>query len=169
MTMESIKEKKQALAVFISAPENIECQKFEVVIQQALQQFAGKIELLQHPVVAANDAILRELFVLETPTLVVFNHGRELARLVGAQPLETVEGLFEMAVRAQKPGGLHLLPFDRLVRLMVGTAIIFFGYMEEQSWILMGLGVILMLTAFIDQYAGLYQKWSDWKSSHFRR
>jgi thiol-disulfide isomerase/thioredoxin len=163
MTIETIKASKHALAVYITSPENEVCQKFEPVLKQAAQQFAGKIELLSH-IVTGSDDVLRELFILETPTVVVFNHGRELARLGGYQPLEAVQGLFEIALEAPNKGGLHLSLFDRLIRMMVGTAILFFGYLEEQSWIIMGLGVLLILMAFVDHFPAIYQKLGDWKA-----
>ena len=165
MTMEAIKTSRRPLAVYITEAGNASCQDFEPILQQAAGHFAGKIELLRHPLAGADDPILRELMVLEIPSVVVFNHGREIARLAGCQPLEALEGLFGMALAAQKRGGLQLSRFDRLIRLMVGLAIILFGYVEEQSWILMGLGMILILTAFADRFKDLYRKWVGRKGS----
>jgi len=152
--MDALKQTHLPAVVYIFISENNP--EFDLLIRRFAEKFKDRVAFFPH-LVTDPDPILREMFVLEFPTLILFNQGREIARLAGSQPEDVVEGLYKMVLMDQKPIGLHLTPFDRLVRLMVGAAIMVLGYAEEQSWILMSLGLLVILLAFLDRFNGAYR------------
>jgi hypothetical protein len=154
--LDAIKQINRPAAVYISTLEDENCRIFEPVVRQVADRFKGRVDFLTFNI-KVSDPIFRELFILEVPNLIGYNHNGEIARLVGNQSKDAVEGLFEMVLHDPQKAGLHLSLFDRLIRLMVGTAIMILGYAEEQSWIIMSLGIILILLAFLDRFDWAYQ------------
>ena len=154
--LDTVKKIDRPVVVYLSIQADENCKKLEDKARLVADQFKGRVNFLVYHV-EEFDPVLRELFVLELPTLILFNQGREIARLVGDQPGDAVDGLFQMVLHNPKQTGLHLSLFDRLIRLMVGTAIIILGYMNEESWIIMILGFILILLAFWDRFDWLYR------------
>ena len=71
--------------VYLSAPWCEPCRLLGLTVEQAASEFAGRLKVVTVNVDDAPAAVQR-LGVQVVPTLVVLQHGRELARSVGALP-----------------------------------------------------------------------------------
>ena len=85
------------------------------------------------------------------PTMLGFAHGKEILRRTGSQSLEAIDILFDATLHERKPAVLPLAPIDRLIRSLVGLALIILGWFTGHSIVLLAMGGIVLFSAFYDR------------------
>jgi thioredoxin 1 len=98
------------------------CRAIEPDMRRLTQQYKDRVDVWKVNVDEEKD-IARALGVHGIPTLIIFNNGRELGRMVGAQPLSVLGEMFEAALTGERiqPG---LSQQDRLLRLITCMALL---------------------------------------------
>jgi thioredoxin 1 len=98
------------------------CRAIEPDMRRLTQQYKDRVDVWKVNVDEEKD-IARALGVHGIPTLIIFNNGRELGRIVGAQPLSVLGEMFEAALIGERfQSGLS--PQDRLLRLITSMALL---------------------------------------------
>jgi hypothetical protein len=59
--------------------------------------------------------------------------------------------IFEAAINERKPDIIPPAPIDRILRTIAGAAFLGLGWWNGNSWVLYGLGVGLVFSAFYDR------------------
>jgi len=98
--------------------------------------------------------LLRQLRVYGIPTLIAFQGGQEIARQTGAQSQPSLARLFEAALSGERPVKAGLSWIDRLVRLVIGTALVVLAYLGNFAGIYLALAVVgggVMFSAIYDR------------------
>ncbi|MFR9802628.1 thioredoxin family protein [Pseudonocardia sp. RS010] len=80
------------------------CRRMAPLLDEVAAEFAPGVQLVKVDA-EASPGLVSRFEVSSTPTLLVRDRGKELARMVGAQPVELLHGLFEVA--AARTGGLE--------------------------------------------------------------
>ena len=126
------------------------CMITKPVLEKLAKEFAGEVDFLP---VNADDSreLLRQFRVRGIPTVITFRNGKEVARIIGAQGEKGYRAMFE-SLAAGREVLVPLTPYDRLLRLGTGLFIMLFG-MSHNSWILLGIGAILMFMGIHDHTA----------------
>lgn len=98
------------------------CRVIEPDMRRLTQQYKDRVDVWKVNVDEEKD-IARLLGVRGIPTLIIFNSGKELGRIVGAQPPSVLGGMFEAALTGERiQSGLS--PQDRLLRLLTCMALL---------------------------------------------
>ena len=102
------------------------CRAIEPDMRRLTQQYKDRVDVWKVNVDEEKD-IARLLGVRGIPTLIIFNSGRELGRIVGAQPPSVLGGVFEAALTGERLQ-TSLSPQDRLLRLITCMALLAVGW-----------------------------------------
>lgn len=116
------------------------CRSIAPILTHLKQEYNGRVDVWQ---VNADDypLLLHKLGVRGIPTLIAFNHGYEITRVIGARPPQVLESIFRAAL-----DGISRIPTlsatERMVRTIGGFILLFAadqsGY---EGWMLL-VGVI---------------------------
>lgn len=145
------------------------CHAIEPDMRRLTQQYKDRVDVWKVNVDEERD-IARALGVRGIPTLIIFKSGKELGRIVGAQPPSILGGMFEAALTGERIQS-SLSPQDRLLRLMTCMALLAVSWTVKNPTVSLictfGALVILFLTlADIFPFWQSFQKRAgDW----FRR
>jgi hypothetical protein len=90
------------------------------------------------------------LGVMGIPTVVGFAGGKEILRRTGMQSAEALDILFDATLHQRKPAVIPPAPIDQFIRSGAGLALIALGWFNGQSFLLMGIGAVLIFSAFYD-------------------
>ena len=82
--------KGQTVLVDFSASWCGPCKAMEPVIREMTDKYQGKISIIEIDI-DEQRSLATEYMVQSIPTLIIFNNGREIKRLVGLQKPETIE------------------------------------------------------------------------------
>jgi hypothetical protein len=91
-------------------------------MRRLTQQYKDRVDVWKINVDEEKE-IARALGVRGIPTLIIFNSGKELGRIVGAQPPSVLGGMFEAALTGEQIQP-SLSPQDRLLRLITCMALL---------------------------------------------
>ncbi len=98
------------------------CRAIEPDMRRLTQQYKDRVDVWKINV-DEDKEIARLLGVRGIPTLIIFNSGKELGRIIGAQPPSVLGGMFEAALSGERlQSGLS--PQDRLLRLLTCMALL---------------------------------------------
>jgi thioredoxin 1 len=98
-----------------------------------------------------NQELLQKLKVYGIPTLIGYDHGKEVVRYVGVKPRNELKSLFESLSTGSVPIPNGLSSLDRFIRLIFGSIVIGMGWMNDSNWLLLILGGILLFSAVYDR------------------
>ncbi|MGE5222880.1 MAG: thioredoxin family protein, partial [Omnitrophica WOR_2 bacterium] len=115
-----------------------------------------------------NQDLLRMLGISGVPTLIAFRQGKEVRRVVGAQPQPSLEKLFKTALDEQDSQEEGLSLNSRFFRLALGLFLVILGWPVIHSLILSALGGIVLFSAVYDR-CPIYQAISPRITAAFRK
>ena len=98
------------------------CLAIEPDMRKLTQQYKDRVDVWKVNVDEEKE-IAHLLGVRGIPTLIIFNSGKELGRIVGAQPPSVLGGMFEAALTGERIQS-SLSPQDRLLRLITCMALL---------------------------------------------
>ena len=122
----------------------------EPAFKQASQKLTGQVDILK---INADQSpeVLKALKVMGIPTVIGFAGGKEILRRTGMQSAEMLDILFDATLHQHKLDIIPPAPIDRLIRSGAGLALIILGWFVGQSILLMGIGGVLLFSAFYDR------------------
>jgi thioredoxin len=145
-----LKNAPHPLIVDLWAPWCGPCRAMEPAFKQVSQVYQGQVDVLKINADEAPD-VLKALGVMGIPTVIAFAKDREILRRSGMQTVELLNIMFEAALTQHKPDIIPPAPIDRLLRSGLGLFLVGFGWYSHTSWLLMGLGLVVIFSAFYDR------------------
>ena len=150
---EKLRSSPNPVVVDYWAPWCGPCRAIAPVVEKLSQEFSGRVDVWK---VNADlePNLLRSLHIYGIPTLIAFQDGYEVARRTGSASDSVVKSLFESAFSGNKPVRAAPAPIDRYLRLGAGLVLVglaFLSGMSPVSWLLAGIGGLLMFTAVYDR------------------
>lgn len=132
------------------APWCSPCRAMEPAFKQVSQKYVDQVDVLK---INADESpeVLRALGVMGIPTVVDFTGGKEILRRSGMQSAVALEIIFDSTLHQRKPTIIPPAPIDRLLRTGSGLALIALGWFYGQSILLMGIGGVVIFSAFYDR------------------
>lgn len=126
------------------------CRAMEPAFKQASQKYSGQVDVLK---INADESpeVLKSLGVMGIPTVIAFADGKEIFRRTGMQSAAALEILFDAALNQRKPAIVPPAPLDRLLRSAIGMILATYGLLNGPSWLLVGLGAVVIFSAFYDR------------------
>lgn len=145
-----IGKSSKPIIVDLWAPWCRPCQTMAPAFEEASKKYQDRVDILK---INADESteVLKMLGVMGIPTVIGFADGKEIVRRTGMQSANMLEVLFEAAINRQKPVVMPIAPVDRIVRLIVGLAIVAVGWFSFHSYLLIAIGAIVLFTAFYDR------------------
>ncbi len=148
---ERLKQAPLPVVVDFWAPWCGPCRAIDPVLKKLGAQYAGRVEVWKVNADEQPD-LLRSLRIYGIPTLVVFKDGQEVARRTGAASPDALATLFEAALSGQKPAQVGPAPWERLLRMVAGTALIILAFQNNTPWFALLLGLLGLGVAFSAVY-----------------
>jgi thioredoxin len=138
------------VVVDLWAPWCMPCRAMAPAFKQASQKYDGRVDILK---INADQSpeVLKALKVMGIPTVVGFAGGKEILRRTGTQSAEMLDIFFDATLHQHKPDIIPPAPIDRLLRSGAGLAFMVLGWFYGQSILLMGVGGVLLFSAFYDR------------------
>ena len=122
----------------------------EPALKQVGQKYSGQVEVIKINVDESPD-ILKAVGTMSIPTVIAFGRGKEIMRRTGLQTPSGLEMLFEAALNQQKPAVIPPAPIHRIIRSLLGIALLLTGWYGGQSTLIMVLGGVVAFSAFQDR------------------
>jgi thioredoxin len=159
-------ENSKPIIVDLWAPWCAPCRAMEPAFKQTSQKYGDSVDVLK---INADESpeVLKALGVMGIPTVVGFASGKEILRRTGMQSVEALDILFDSTLHQRKPAIIPPAPIDRLIRSGAGLAFIMLGWFIGQSILLMGIGGVLLFSAFYDRcpiYRAIVPRLVSWRS-----
>ena len=132
------------------------CKSVKPILEKLALEYTGRVDLWQVNA-DENPDLLRELHIYGIPTLIVYRNGVEVSRQMGAKSAGELKNLFESLASGTTPAPAGLSNRERLIRFGLGLVVLTIGWMSNETWYLLGLGVLLMFSAF-------YDRWPLWQA-----
>jgi thioredoxin len=145
-----VADNPKPVVVDLWAPWCGPCRAMEPAFKQTSQKYIGQVDILK---INADQSpeVLKALKVMGIPTVVGFAGGKEILRRTGMQSAEMLDIFFDATLHQRKPDIIPPAPIDRLIRSGAGLALIILGWFVGQSILLMGIGGVLLFSAFYDR------------------
>ncbi len=129
------------------------CRSIAPILARLKQEYSGRVDFWQVDA-DAYPLLLQKLGVRGIPTLIAFNRGYEVTRMIGARPPQVLETIFQAAL-----DGISRTPVlsntERLIRVVGGFILLYFADQSKfQGWMLLvGLiGVIVFFSGVYDYF-----------------
>jgi thioredoxin len=145
-----LNENPKPVIVDLWAPWCAPCRAMEPAFKLTSQKYHGQVDVLKINADESPD-VLKALGIMSIPTVVGFASGKEILRRTGMQSAEMLDILFDSTLHQRKPTIMPPSPIDRLLRSGIALALIALGWFWGQSIILMGIGGVVLFTAFYDR------------------
>lgn len=145
-----INESPRPVVVDLWAPWCAPCRAMGPAFNTVSQKYAGQVDVLKINTDESPE-VLKGLRVMGIPTVIGFANGKEVLRRTGVQSIEGLDVLFDAALHQRKNAILPPAPIDRLLRSGAGIALLALGWFNGPAWLLMGIGVVVLFSAFYDR------------------
>jgi thioredoxin len=170
---ERIKSHPRPVVVDVWATWCNPCRIIEPDLRKLSQQYKDRVDVWKVNVDEEKE-LTRALGVRGIPTLIIYNSGKELGRVVGAQPPSVLGSVFEAALSGE-PIRTSLSPQDILLRLLTCLALLAVGWTVHNSIVstvcTVGALLILFLTLVnsLPIWQNILKKLRDWFSWFTKR
>jgi len=143
-------ENTKPVIVDLWAPWCAPCRGMEPAFKQISLKYKGQVDVLK---INADESpeVLKALGVMGIPTVVGFAGRKEILRRTGMQSVGALDIIFDATLNQRKPAIIPPAPVDRLIRSAGGLALIALGWFSGHSILLMGMGGVLLFSAFYDR------------------
>lgn len=145
-----LQQSKRPVVVDLWAPWCGPCRAMEPAFKQASQKYSGKVDVWKINADESPD-VLKSLGVMGIPTVIAFAKGKEILRRTGMQNGDMLDILFDSALNERRPDIIPPAPFDRMLRTTLGLILLGVGWYIGLSWWLMGIGAVVLFSAFYDR------------------
>ena len=141
---------QKPLVVDLWAPWCKPCRAMEPGFNEVSAKYQGKVDIVR---INADESpeVLRHLGVMSIPTMVGFASGKEILRRTGFQSTNAIDNFFEATLNQKKPAIMPIAPVDRLLRVLIGIALLLTGWFTGKTIWLMVLGGLVIFSAFYDR------------------
>ena len=119
---ERLKSHPRPVVVDVWATWCSPCRAIEPDMRKLTQQYKDRVDVWKVNVDEEKE-IARALGVRGIPTFIIFKSGKELGRIIGAQPPSVLGGMFEAALSGERIQS-SLSPQDRMLRLITCMALL---------------------------------------------
>jgi thioredoxin len=150
---EKLRSSPNPVVVDFWAPWCGPCKAIVPVVEKLSQEFSGRVDVWKINADLEPD-LLRSLHIYGIPTLIAFNAGQEIGRHTGASSVPVLQSFFEAALSGNRPMRSSPAPIDRHLRLGAGLVLVglaFLSRLSPLSWLLAGMGGLIMFTAVYDR------------------
>lgn len=153
---EKLKQNPRPVVVDLWAPWCGPCKVVKPTVEKLASEYEGRVDVWQINADESQD-LLRTLKVYGIPTILGYQDGREVIRYIGVKPKSEMHSLFESLSTGQIPKPSGLSSWDRLLRLVVGTFMLFISWTNQLHWsILVAAGILL--------FSAVYDRCPIWKA-----
>jgi thioredoxin 1 len=104
--------------------------------------------------------LLRKLRIYGIPTLVSFKNGEEVLRQTGVASQGALGILFEAALSGEKPASIGLTLVDRILRVVIGLALLFLAYIGGFD----GIYLLVAGLAGVAFFSAVYDRCPVWQA-----
>ena len=126
------------------------CKAMDPILTEVSKRYSGKIELLKINVDESPD-IAKALGIMGIPTSMGYAGGKQVFRKTGFQPKAGIERIFKDLSDGKPTVSSSISTFNRILRLVLGTALIIFGAYRGPSILLILAGALVAFTAVYDR------------------
>lgn len=127
------------------------CKAMDPLLSQTKQKFSGQVNVIKMNA-DENPEVMKKLGIYSIPTMIAYVDGVQVYRKAGMQPINALENLFkQLAEGSPKISSPNLTARDRVIRLVLGTGLLGAGFYFGKIWVLIGLGVVVVFSAFYDR------------------
>jgi thioredoxin 1 len=152
--LEKAKASGKPTVVDFWAPWCVPCRMTKPVLEKLAGEYRDQVDFM--PINSdEHQELLQELKIYGIPTVLLIQDGKIAGRFTGAQREDAYRRMFESLAS----GGdvqIPISPFDRFLRLGVGTATIIFA-LQSSTWWLLALGLLIL-------FSGVYDRCPIWKA-----
>jgi len=146
---QKLKQNPLPMLVDVWAPWCIPCRSMQPNLEKLQQDYQGKVDVLQINA-DENKELIQSLKIFGVPTILGYQNQQQIFRRTGSHSQKDLLQLFEVLLGQQvyvnTPARI-----DRLIRSLSGITLLILGWIYSNSWLLMGLGAILLFSAFYDR------------------
>ena len=155
------------LIVDLWAPWCGPCRAMVPALLQTGQKYAGQVDVLK---INADESpeVIQFLGVMGIPTVIGFANGNEIVRRTGLQSHDALDMIFGATLHQNRAVITPPAPLDRWIRSGAGLALTALGWFWGQSMLLVGLGGVLLFSAFYDR-CPIYKALAPRVSALFQR
>ena len=147
---EKLQQNPRPIVVDLWAPWCGPCKRVKPQLEKLAEAYAGRVDLWEINA-DENAELLHRRKVYGIPTMISYDHGKEVLRYVGVKPRSELQALFESLATGSVPKGNGLSGWDRIIRLIAGVIVVGLGWQNPYSWVFLTLGGILMFSAIYDR------------------
>lgn len=131
VTMSDIIRGDDPVVVEFWAPWCGPCRQMEPHLEAVSEQYADQVRTVRVNA-DENPDLARDLRILTIPTMIVYHHGEEQARRVGAQSRSDLETVYADAAAGRAISGMNQR--NRMFRIAVAVAIVLAGREAGIQW-----------------------------------
>jgi thioredoxin len=135
------------------------CRAVEPILKRVGSEYSGRVDVWK---INADDhpELLRQLRIYGIPTMIGFKAGEEVARRTGVSSPEVMSGLFEAAISGEKPANPGLGLTDRILRLVLGSALLLLAYTGGFS----GLYLVAAVAGGLVMFSAVHDRCPVWQA-----
>jgi thioredoxin len=145
-----VKNNPRPLILDIWAPWCMPCRAMAPAFEKTRQKYTGTVDILKINADESPD-VLKNLGVMGIPTLIGFYEGKEILRRTGVQSAGQLDFLFDATLHQRIPAIIPPAPATRIFRSAAGLVLMAIGWSLGQSLLLMGIGAVIIFSAFYDR------------------